>query len=62
MHRNVLRVAAGSSALQQCIYPNWQSSVSISDGKAKLPPAKKTPSQLLPLHLSAESAYLKSKP
>jgi hypothetical protein len=62
MHRNVLRVAAGSSALQQCIYPNWQSSVSVSDGKAKLPPATKKSSQLLPLRLSAESAYLKSKP
>ena len=57
-----LQQVAAPSALQQCIYPNWQSSVSVSDGKTKLPPATKKSSQLLPLHLSADSAYLKSKP
>lgn len=57
-----LQEVAARSGLQQCFYPNWQSSVSVSDGKAKLPPATKKSSQLLPLHLSADSAYLKSKP
>ena len=48
-----LQQVAARSGLQQCIYPNWQSSVSVSDGKTKLPPATKKSSQLLPLHLSA---------